>query len=243
MRERTEALAKGDGRLEAPVDVALTLAGVPVVCTADGTLWLPEHRLLVVSDLHLEKGAAFARRGLFLPPYDTVATLDLLEQAILRRDPATVISLGDSFHDRKGSAHLPPPLRARLESLMRGREWIWISGNHDPDGVDGLAGTVLEEVIFAGLTFRHEPRSGPAPGEVAGHLHPAAAVTRREKTVRRACFASDGERLVMPAFGVLTGGLDLRHKAFDGLFAREALIAHLLHAGRVYSVRFGRLAG
>lgn len=221
----------------------ITVAGVEAVCEPSGALWLPERRLLVVSDLHLEKGAAFARRRQFLPPYDTAATLALLEHAVARRDPEIVISLGDSFHDRIGSAHLPLPFRQRLSALSRGRQWIWISGNHDPDGVEGLEGDVVEDMSFAGLTFRHEPGNGKAPGEIAGHLHPAAAVTRREKTVRRPCFASDGERLIMPSFGVLTGGLDLRHKAFTGLFDKARLSAHLMNAGRIYSVPYGRLAG
>lgn len=220
----------------------ITVTGVEVICEPSGALWLPELRLIAVSDLHLEKGAAFARRRQFLPPYDTAATLALLEQAVTRRNPEIVISLGDSFHDSIGSAHLPLPFRERLSALARGRQWIWISGNHDPDGVEGLEGDVAEDVTFAGLTFRHEPKHGKAPGEVAGHLHPAAAVTRREKTVRRPCFASDGERLIMPSFGVLTGGLDLRHKAFAGLFDPSRLTAHLLNAGRVYSVPFGRFS-
>lgn len=222
---------------------AITVAGVEAVCEPSGALWLPQLRLLVVSDLHLEKGAAFARRGQFVPPYDTEATLALLEQAVARRNPEVVVSLGDSFHDRTGSAHLPLPFRERLSALSRGRHWVWISGNHDPDGIEGLAGDVMETISFAGLTFRHEPKHGRAPGEVAGHLHPAAAVTRREKTVRRPCFACDGERLVMPAFGVLTGGLDLRHRAFSGLFDQVRLTAHLMNAGRIYSVPYGRLAG
>ncbi|MCX8996001.1 ligase-associated DNA damage response endonuclease PdeM [Rhizobiaceae bacterium BDR2-2] len=222
---------------------AITVAGTRAVCEPTGALWLPEFRLLVVSDLHLEKGAAFARRRQFLPPYDTAATLALLEQAVARRDPDIVVSLGDSFHDRIGSSQLAFPFRERLSSLARGRQWIWINGNHDPDGVEGLAGEVADEIAFGALVFRHEPKPGRARGEVAGHLHPAAAVTRWEKTVRRPCFACDGERLVMPSFGVMTGGLDLRHRAFGGLFDPARLTAHLLNAGRVYSVRYGRLSG
>lgn len=221
----------------------IVVAGVEAVCDPSGALWLPEFGLLCVSDLHLEKGAAFARRRQLLPPYDTAATLGLLETAIAARNPRTVVSLGDSFHDRTGSTHLPLPFGDRLNGLMRGREWIWICGNHDPDGVGGLEGDVCDQAAFGPLLFRHEPEPGSARGEIAGHLHPAACVTRRERTVRRPCFATDGERLVMPAFGVLTGGLDLRHRAFEGLFNRMRLVAHLLHGGRVFSVAAERLAG
>ncbi|SMD19893.1 putative phosphoesterase [Rhizobium sp. RU36D] len=227
----------------APAPVDIELHGVAAVCDPFGALYLPETRALVVSDLHLEKGAAFARRGQLLPPYDTLATLRLLEVVIGRYDPAVVISLGDNFHDRVGSALLPEMFREMISSMARGREWIWINGNHDPDGTVRLPGVSADILSFGGLTFRHEPTAAFSPGEVAGHLHPCATVRRREKSVRRPCFASDGARLVMPSFGVTTGGLDLRHKAFAGLFDRGALIAHLLGRERIYSVRFSGLLG
>ncbi|TWF53204.1 ligase-associated DNA damage response endonuclease PdeM [Neorhizobium alkalisoli] len=217
--------------------------GVAAVCDPLGGLYLPETGTLVVSDLHLEKGAAFARRGMMLPPYDTIATLNILAAVIARYDPKMVISLGDNFHDRKGSEHLPADLRALIGDLARGRDWIWINGNHDPDGTTDLPGTCTDELVYGGLVFRHEPSLISGKGEIAGHLHPSATVRRREKSVRRACFASDGHRLLMPAFGVLAGGLDLRHKAMQGLFRHDTLIAHLLGRDRIYSVRYGNLLG
>jgi DNA ligase-associated metallophosphoesterase len=208
---------------------------------ASGAEDLPETGTLVVSDLHLEKGAAFARRGMMLPPYDTVATLNILSAVITRYDPKLVISLGDNFHDRKGSEYLVPELRALIAGMARGRDWIWINGNHDPDGTVDLPGSCADELIYGGLVFRHEPSLISGKGEIAGHLHPSATVRRREKSVRRPCFASDGSRLLMPAFGVLAGGLDLRHQAMHGLFDREKLVAHLLGRDRIYSVRYTNL--
>ena len=215
--------------------------GVLAVCDPLGGLYLPETGTLVVSDLHLEKGAAFARRGIMLPPYDTVATLNILSAVITRYDPKLVISLGDKFHDRKGSKYLAPELRALIAGMARGRDWIWINGNHDPDGTVDLPGSCADELIYGGLVFRHEPSLISGKGEIAGHLHPLATVRRREKSVRRPCFASDGSRLLMPAFGVLAGGLDLRHQAMHGLFDREKLVAHLLGRDRIYSVRYTNL--
>lgn len=217
------------------------LAGEAALCDPLGALYLPGPRVLVVSDLHLEKGAAFARRGQMLPPYDTLATLKLLDLVITRHDPRVVISLGDNFHDRRGSELMPDLFRQMIGAMARGREWIWINGNHDPDGAVDLPGQSVDELFLGRLTFRHEPKAGPAAGEVAGHLHPSATVVRREKAVRRPCFATDGQRLLMPAFGVLTGGLDLSHKAFHPLFDRAALIAHLLGKERVFSVRYQNL--
>ncbi len=222
--------------------VETAVHGVAAVCDPFGALYLPDAGILVVSDLHLEKGAAFARRGMMLPPYDTLATLTVLSAVVSRYDPKLVISLGDNFHDRVGSEHLPDAFRALIVEMARGREWVWINGNHDPDGTVGLPGSSRDELHHGGLTFRHEPKSGLQKGEIAGHLHPSATVRRRERSIRRPCFATDGARLLMPAFGVMSGGLDLRHKAMHGLFDHAALVAHLLGRDRVYSVRFGRLS-
>ncbi len=237
------ALARDMIGLAAIPGVETAVHGVAAVCDPLGALYLPDAGILVVSDLHLEKGAAFARRGMMLPPYDTLATLTVLAAVISRYDPTLVISLGDNFHDRVGSEHLPDAFRTLIVEMARGREWIWINGNHDPDGTINLPGTCSDELYYAGLTFRHEPRDGLQQGEIAGHLHPAATVRRREKSVRRPCFATDGARLLMPAFGVMSGGLDLGHKAMTGLFDKASLIAHLLGRDRIYSVRYGNLRG
>lgn len=217
--------------------------GVECICDPMGALYAPSLNLLVVSDLHLEKGAAFARRGRLLPPYDTGATLKILDAVIRRYDPAVVISLGDNFHDQPGSSLMPGDYRVMIEDMARRREWIWITGNHDPEGVDNLPGTVAESLVFGSLTFRHEPSTGEATGEIAGHLHPAATVRRREKSVRRPCFATDGVRLLMPSFGVMTGGLNLSHAAFKGLFQKDRLVAHMLGRDRVYAVAYSSLSG
>ncbi|MCY0149792.1 ligase-associated DNA damage response endonuclease PdeM [Hoeflea sp. G2-23] len=226
-----------------PASVEFEVNGTAVLCDRSGVLLLADSGVLVVSDLHLEKGAAFARRGLMLPPYDTAATLARLGEAIARFNPRMVISLGDSFHDRVGSQFLPEHYRDALKALQQGREWTWIEGNHDPDIPVGLEGAWCSELHVDNLVFRHEPVRGAADGEIAGHLHPTARVVRRGKGVRRACFASDGKRLLMPAFGSTTGGLELRHPAMRGLFVQSQLVAHLLGRERLYSIAFNRMNG
>jgi DNA ligase-associated metallophosphoesterase len=226
-----------------PATAEIEVNGTAVSCDCAGVMFMPDSGVLVVSDLHLEKGAAFARRGMMLPPYDTVATLNRLAGLVARYNPRMVISLGDSFHDRAGSQFLPDAYRDMLKALQQGREWTWIEGNHDPDRPVGLAGAWVQQLHLESLVFRHEPTDGACDGEVAGHLHPAARVVRRGKAVRRACFASDGKRLLMPAFGATTGGLELRHPAMRGLFEPGELIAHLLGRDRIYSVAFSRMNG
>ncbi len=219
----------------------ITICATTAICDPLGALYLPESQTIVVSDLHLEKGSAFARRGLLLPPYDTIQTLKLLQAVIERYQPKCVISLGDSFHDRVGAAGLSSECHSQLSALIANRAWYWVAGNHDPDRPAGLDGDWVDELYLEGLCFRHEPSSTEATGEVAGHLHPAARVVRRGKGVRRACFATDATRLIMPSFGVTTGGLNLRHQAFRGLFNKGQLIAHLMGRDRIYSVPFERL--
>jgi DNA ligase-associated metallophosphoesterase len=212
------------------------IMGVVVEAFPAGALWWAGERLLVVADLHLEKGSSFARRGRMLPPYDTGDTLARLAALVGRLRPRTVVALGDSFHDGEAAARLSPAHRAALGALMSGRDWIWIAGNHDPERPAGLGGMVADALSVGPLTFRHEPAAGPATGEIAGHLHPAARVYGRGKSVRRRCFAGDGRRLILPAFGAYAGGLDITDRAFAGLFAPETFRAFVLGDERVYAV-------
>jgi DNA ligase-associated metallophosphoesterase len=219
----------------------LLLAGEQVVCDPDGTLFLPTLGILVVSDLHLEKGSSLARRGMMLPPYDTAVTLARLQAAIVRHNPRRVVSLGDSFHDRDASARLPQVFRDALDALMIGREWFWVSGNHDPEPPVGLGGEHVRELSLGGLVFRHDPSVHAGEGEIAGHLHPGARIVQRGRSVRRRCFATDGRRIVMPAFGSFTGSLNVLDRAFRGLLHADRLVAHMLGADRVYPISAGQL--
>jgi DNA ligase-associated metallophosphoesterase len=211
------------------------VADVELVADPVGALVWPEHGLLAIADLHLEKGSAFAQRGVLLPPYDTAATLQRLAALLAHYAPRLVVALGDSFHDGRGPDRLAESDRATLAGLQRGRDWIWIAGNHDPDPPQGVGGRFLPELKVSSLTFRHEP-TGTTEGEIAGHLHPVARVSRLGRMVSRRCFAGDGERLVMPAFGAYAGGLNVRDRAFTRVFATLAFTAHMLGARRVYAV-------
>jgi DNA ligase-associated metallophosphoesterase len=216
----------------------VTVAGVTLVADLSGAFFWEAERLLVVSDLHLEKGSSYAARGVLLPPYDTVATLSRLSAVIARHDPRTVIALGDSFHDRNAHARLSAPDREAIAALQARRDWIWISGNHDPALPSDLGGVIASEVAVGPIAFRHEPTG--AIGEIAGHLHPKARVTTRGRTVERRCFASDGERAVMPAFGAYTGGLSIRDVAFAKIFQTLGFMAHVLGDNRMHAISASR---
>jgi DNA ligase-associated metallophosphoesterase len=214
---------------------SVTVGTVDFIADSDGALFWPEHGLLAVADLHLEKGSSFARRGVLLPPYDSAATLQRLAGLLARYRPRVVVALGDSFHDRRGPGRLADTDRATLALLQRGCDWVWIAGNHDPEPPKGVGGRFAPELKVSSITFRHEP-TGAHNGEIAGHLHPVARVSRRGRAVSRRCFAGDGERLVMPAFGAYAGGLNVRDRAFARVFATLSFTAHMLGARRIYAV-------
>ncbi len=204
-----------------------------VVALPDGALWIESGRALVVADLHFEKGSAFAKAGQLLPPYDTRATLERLAVLIAEHDPDIVVSLGDAFHDSGGPARMDEAEREQLLKLINGRDWVWIEGNHEGKAAETLGGVARESVRFGAITLRHEP-SGAAD-EAAGHLHPCAKVAGRGRSVRRRCFAYDGARMVLPAFGAYAGGLNLLDAAFDTIFP-EGAMALVLGKDRVLPI-------
>jgi uncharacterized protein len=216
----------------------VAVAGIAMRADLSGALLWQEQRLLVVSDLHLEKGSSFASRGVLLPPYDTVATLGRLSAVIARYDPRMVIALGDSFHDRRAHERLTRSDRDTLAALQARRDWIWISGNHDPALPSDLGGMVATEVAIGPIHFRHEPTG--AFGEIAGHLHPKARIATRGHAMERRCFATDGERAVMPAFGAYVGGLSIRDAAFAKIFSSLEFTAHVLGDVRMHIVAASR---
>jgi DNA ligase-associated metallophosphoesterase len=217
---------------------SLEVAGVNLLADLSGALFWKEQSLLVVSDLHLEKGSSFAARGVLLPPYDTVVTLSRLASAVARHNPNMVIALGDSFHDRTAHQRLSAPDREAIAALQARRDWIWISGNHDPALPSDIGGSVASEVAIGPIVFRHEPTG--AFGEIAGHLHPKARVATRARWLERRCFATDGERMVMPAFGAYTGGLSIRDDAFSKIFSTVAFVAHVLGDLRLHTIAASR---
>lgn len=224
--------------------LAVRIMDEACVLRCSGALWVTAHRTLIAADLHLEKGSAYAARGQMLPPYDSVATLDRLESEIAALDPARVVLLGDSFHDRAAIGRMAADDRARLDRLAAAREWIWLEGNHDRvalgEDLTGLTGTVVETLSLGALRLVHEPQPGDQPGEVAGHLHPAARVAAHGRGVRRPCFVTDGRRVVLPAFGAFTGGLDVKDPAIVGLFSDRPMAA-ALGRDRVHALAWGSL--
>lgn len=220
----------------------ILLNGAELVADASGALYWPAQATLIVADLHLEKGSGFAQRhGTLLPPYDSAETLRTLARAIARYAPGRVLCLGDSFHDRHAASRLRAADSEALEALIGSLEWIWIAGNHDPAPPEDLGGRVETDVAIGPLMFRHEAKAGARPGEISGHFHPKASVATRGRRVSARCFVEDGIRMILPAFGAYTGGLDIRDPAIRQHFGRR-FQAHVIGRERVHRFSSAQLA-
>ena len=206
-----------------------------------GAVVWPAAGLLAVADLHFEKGSAAARRGQLVPPWDTSHTLDKLGLLLRRWSPRTVVALGDSFHDAGGAARMAHGDFARLRAMTEAASWTWVLGNHDPQPPAGLPGAAVDTWTAGPLTFRHEAQPGAA-GELCGHHHPKAAIATRAGRVSRPCFVACPRRIMLPALGAYTGGLDVTHPAIARLFPRGGR-AFLLGQERLFSFSLAQVRG
>ena len=191
--------------------VPFSFAGHHFLASADGALHWPAERALLVADLHLEKASWYARLGQMLPPYDSIATLTALERDIERTGVERLYCLGDSFHDKFGCDRLPDGARALLTSLTAQLDWVWIVGNHDAGFIDHCGGRIVEEALVAGIMLRHEAVAGDPTPEMSGHYHPKLRVNLKGRHVSRRCYVASKTKLILPAYGTLTGGLDAHH--------------------------------
>ena len=218
----------------------LHLAGERLMLDPSGAVFWPARKMLILADLHLEKGSAAAGRGRLLPPYDSRATLDRTAVLLRRYSPTHLLALGDSFHDAEGAARLQHADQARLASMAQSIGFIWVLGNHDPHLPDTLPGEVVTAWSAGPLHFRHAAEAAGTETEICGHHHPKATVPVRGASVTRPCFVTDGHRrLMLPAFGAYTGGLDIGDVAIASLFPRGARI-FLLGRERLYHFHIGR---
>jgi len=182
-----------------------------LIALPQGALFWPARAALLVADLHLEKASWFARDGQMLPPYDSQATLADLTALVAATGAREMWCLGDSFHDSLGCERLPVAAQAMLRALTGALAWTWITGNHDRSYVDRCGGEVVDEALVDGLILRHEADRGETRPEVSGHFHPKLRIQVRGKLVSRRCFVETETKLILPAFGALTGGLDATH--------------------------------
>ena len=191
--------------------VRFSFSGHELTALPQGALFWPARRALLVADLHLEKASWFAKGGQMLPPYDSIATLADLTAIAAATDAAEIWCLGDSFHDSAGCDRLPAEARTLLTALTQQTRWTWITGNHDPGIADHCGGEIVEEAEVDGLLLRHEADPGETRPELSGHFHPKLRLHLRGRLVSRRCFVATERKLILPAFGALTGGLDAHH--------------------------------
>ncbi len=201
----------------------------------EAALFWPHQSTLLLSDLHLEKASAFASSGQMLPPYDSLSTLHDIAALVGQYQPERIISLGDNFHDDAGEVRLPPDASALLQRLVAQADWVWITGNHDRNLEARWGGQSVEELVLSGIMLRHEALRGEAAPEISGHFHPKYRQNLRGRIVSRRCFVRGPRKLIMPAFGAFTGGLD----AQDVAIYRACDLAGSEHAEALVPTRAG----
>ncbi len=223
-----------------PVSFApLPFAGEELVLMKCNALYWPRERSLLVADLHLEKGSWYAERGQMLPPYDSRETLERIADAIKATGARRVITLGDNFHDDAGTQRLDDYAKGMLESLTRALDWVWITGNHDEQMPRSFGAQIVEEMELGGIVLRHIARRGETRPELSGHFHPKLRVTVRERRIARPCAVvgraeGRGDRMILPAFGAYTGGMDAGSPAIlTALGPADAIDAVLPASGRL----------
>lgn len=214
----------------------ISVCGKTFLADRSGALFWPAEKTLIVADLHFEKGSAFASRGLMLPPYDTRQTLLRLAQVIDRLEAETVVALGDSFHDCDAADRICEDDLQILKIIQEDRRWIWVTGNHDPVIPEAFGGERVDELVLGAVVLRHEPRLGHITHEIAGHMHPAARISIYGTSLRRPCFVGNGLRLILPAFGAYTGGLNVLDDAFLPYFDDDGLSVWLLGEEGLYPI-------
>jgi uncharacterized protein len=190
---------------------AFEFAGQTLHALPQGALFWPARRALIVADLHFEKASWFAKFGQMLPPYDSMATLADLTVLAAATAPLELWCLGDSFHDSAGAGRLPARAREMLGDLTAKLDWVWVTGNHDHALDDPFGGRIVDEAEIDGLVLRHEADPADPRPELSGHFHPKLRVAIRGRNVARRCFVASATKLILPAFGSLTGGLDAGH--------------------------------
>ena len=216
--------------------VPLSFAGEELLLTEGRAVYWPRERALLVADLHLEKASFFASHGQPLPPYDSRETLERVALAIRETGARRVITLGDNFHDSRGATRLEPHACGMLEALTRAVDWVWITGNHDAAMEAKAGGTLAEELEIAGIVLRHQARAGETRPELSGHYHPRLQITVRERRIRRPCAVVSDDlsgcgRMILPAFGALTGGMDAADPAILAALQPALAIDAVLPAG------------
>ena len=224
--------------------VPLSFAGEDFALVQDRALYWPRERALLVADLHLEKASFYAKHGQLLPPYDSRETLERVALAIRETGARRMFTLGDNFHDSAGPSRLEPHAAGMLDALVRATDWVWITGNHDSAMEAAAGGTLAEELAIAGLILRHQAKTGETQPEISGHYHPRLQITVRERAIRRPCavISSQG-RMILPAFGALTGGMNAADAAIvEALQPAAAIDAVLPSQGRLVQFPLWRKA-
>ncbi len=214
--------------------VITQFGGNTVLLHADGVVFSPVHDTLLVSDLHFEKGSYLLQSGNPLAPLDTYATLQRLTRLVHLFNPARVICLGDSFHDRGAFNRLSTNDRQLMTELIaQTDEWVWVLGNHDPDLPDDIPGDKCHHLRLGKVLVVHEPEKTIAP-QIVGHFHPKGRLMLNRQRLTGKCFVVTDSLMILPAFGQYTGGLDINDAAIIKRAPKSGRRCYFLYEKLIY---------
>ncbi len=193
--------------------IEIKFANKSFLLLPDGSICWPTKKALILGDLHLEKSSFLASLGNFLPPYDSFETLYKLNNTLSSLEINTVILLGDIFHDKDGIKRISNKLHHYLESLCKKYKVIWIVGNHDGFLKPKNANICLRYRIDD-INFVHKAEKNTI-NEFSGHYHPKATIKLFKKKISRPCFLVGKSKIILPAYGTFTGGIDSTDEVFN----------------------------
>jgi len=203
--------------------MTITSQGEELILDKERALYLPKHKLLAISDLHLGKSAHFRKAGLQVP--STIAQTDLqrLSTVIEQYAPDALLINGDMFHHE---------INTDVDNFLTWRKQyqqlnlLLVKGNHDQlssADYSSMDIKIYEPSYCLGpFCFIHD---APKCNEkelypISGHIHPGVSITGKAKQrLKFPCFYFGNSYALLPAFSLFTGLYNIYPKADERIFA------------------------
>ncbi len=188
------------------------------ILNPDGSMLWPKESCLIVGDLHLEKSTSYIDQGNYLPPFDSLDTLSKLSNSMKKNNIKKIIFLGDVFHDSNGYKRLKLKEQRLFDTIINVNT-IWISGNHDakflPKNINSYNLYKLNEFTFSHISCSKNIK------EISAHYHPKVTFKYMGNKISKPCFLIDNNKIILPAYGSYTGGLNISSNIFKNILFQK----------------------
>lgn len=199
-------------------------AGQELELLPERAVWWAERHTLIFSDVHLGKAQSYRFEGIAIPSESGLTDLDTIASLIERWRPKEILILGDFIHHRQSWT---PKFHEDLGIFLaqnRNIEWKLILGNHERGSRENFEDLPVElvagDVLQAPFRFAHGHEVQTSNDfTVSGHVHPIVVLKEGPLTMRCPCFVLSPSRLLLPSFGVWTGGVEVSKLKDQRIFA------------------------